>query len=487
MLIETPNEFSVTSQLKGDSNSTSKKPLKQVGTTDFLKKIYTYPPKISIKTRVLNRYEDNHPHVLNTFLNPGNNLSNLSRFKSIDYPTLKKGYRNKTFTSQFYTEKTKTIRHSLEKIPVYAVLNGREEIVLAKPFVNELDSSNKNLLFQPFYNFVSTASASSIGNNSQLGLFFFDKKDALMYLDGILENAAESANQAGLAVHCLSLDCAYDIINQHHPTLDFRFVPNFRELISVIDKIDKNYLNENFIFDYSQDQLNYRIRQVSLLPRIKNIPSDRILPFFSTVQNNDYYKGVPVYFIQYKNPPRTVPGIFSRYLYNRYFMKIRRVSVYFDQTLHYFYRPWEFITGQGRNKLTQGQLSTVKKSENITNYIFFDSDQALNFFEKNEKNIAYFEGSKILTEYASLIRRGRIFVTNLEDFLESWEVSILQNETANMANSLFNSRETIFINPPSTFEDSFIPAKDSIQKQFQKFLTLKYKTFQSSLNIFTKA
>lgn len=487
MLIETSNEFSVTSQLKGDSNYRKKSLLKQIGTTDFLKKIYTYPPKIAIKTRALHRYEDNHSHILNAVLKTENNLSNLSRVKSISYPALKKGYRNKTFTSHFYNEKTKIIRRSLEKIPVYAVLNGQEELVLAKPFVNELEQKNKNLLFQAVYNFVSTTSYSSIANNSQLGLFFFDKKDALMYLEGLLENAAESANQAGLAVHCLSLDCAYEIIKQYHPTLDFRFVPNFRELISVVDKIDKNYLDENFIFDYSQDQLNYRMRQISLLPKIKNIPSDKISPFFSSVQNSEYYKGVPVYFIQYKNPPRSASGIFSRYLYNRYFMKIRRVGIYFDQTLHYFYRPWEFITGHGRKKITQGQLNNVKRSENTTNYIFFDSDQALNFFEKNEKNIGYFEGSKILTEYASLIRRGRIFVTNLEDFLEHWEVSILQNETTNTANSLFNSRETIFINPPSTFEDSVIPAKDSVQKQFQKFLILKYKKFQSSFNIFTKA
>lgn len=90
MLIETSNEFSVTSQLKGDSNYRKTSLLKQIGTTDFLKKIYTYPPKIAIKTRALHRYEDNHSHILNAVLKTENNLSNLSRVKSISYPALKK-------------------------------------------------------------------------------------------------------------------------------------------------------------------------------------------------------------------------------------------------------------------------------------------------------------------------------------------------------------------------------------------------------------
>lgn len=217
-----------------------------------------------------------------------------------------------------------------------------------------------------------------------------------MYLEGIIENDPESVNQAGLAVHSLSLECAYDIMKEYHPKLDFRLVPNFKELISVRDKIDKNYLDENFIFDYSQDQLNYRIRHISLLPRTNNIPLDKISPFFSTLQNSEYYKGVPVYFIQYKNPPRTVSGIFSRYLYNRYFMKIRRFSVYCDQTLHYLFQPWEFLTGNGRRKLTEGQLTNVKKSDNITNYIFFDSDQALNFSKKTKKILRTLEAVKHL-------------------------------------------------------------------------------------------
>ena len=487
MLVENPNETILLSQVKSESNLGHKMLLKQTGTKDFLKKIYTYPPRIAIKTRALHRYENNPSHVLNNFFKPADRISNPARLRSISYPGLKKGYINKIFTSRFYKERTKPICDSLEKIPVYAVLNGQQELVLAKPFASELESDNNNVLTTAFYRSVSPASDSLVASTPQLGLFFFEKNDALMYLEGIIENDPESVNQAGLSVHCLSLDCAYKIIKEYHPNLDFRFVPNFKELISVRNKLDKNYLDENFIFDYSQDQLNYRIRHLSFLPRISTVPFDKISPFFSTIQNSDYYKGVPVYFIQYKNPPRTVPGIFSRYLYNRYFMKIRRFSLYFDQTLHYIYRPWEFLTGNGRKKLTQGELSKVKKSENITNYIFFDSDQALDFFEKNEKNIAYFEGSKILSEYSSLIRRGRIFVTNLEDFLERWEISILQNDLGHTKNSLFDCRETIFITPPSTLENSVIPPKDSIQKQFQKFLILKYKKFQYSLNIFTKA
>ena len=44
----------------------------------------------------------------------------------------------------------------------------------------------------------------------------------------------------GLSIHCISLDSAYKITREYHPGIDFRFVPDLREVKGLLNnKINK--------------------------------------------------------------------------------------------------------------------------------------------------------------------------------------------------------------------------------------------------------
>nr|YP_010930416.1 hypothetical chloroplast RF80 [Ochrosphaera neapolitana]WKK50144.1 hypothetical chloroplast RF80 [Ochrosphaera neapolitana] len=465
--------------------------VKEIKTKKFLRNLYTYPPKIIIKTDLVKPLPSAKQETrLKYRIDGRGRSSNPTGLVNFNIAKQKKNYKDRAFTSNFYSKGTAPIQRALRSIPVYTIVNGQQDIVLVSPMIPSLQSSNQ--INATIDNFVGRAQGSTVNSNLKLGLFFFEKKDALMYLESIAETDPLDVDQIGLSVHCLGLDCAYDIIKQHHPTIDFRLVPNLREVETLLGQ--KNVANEHFLFDYQQHQLSSKIRQVALLPQLGNISLNTLSPFFSAVQNNEYYKGVPIYLIQYKNPPRTTKNISSLKFQQMFLNSVQLPLLCVDTFLALIYDPIEYMLGLEQRPIMKGNSADVSTSSNVTNYIFFDCDQAIAFFNLHRDRVTRFAGNRRVSSAPQLIRRGQIYTTNLEEFLERWEVSLVKEtlleKKAKMPvelNTPFNVKETIFVVSNYMSTTNSIPPVEPWQVQFKDYLVLKYKRFQSAFNLFTRA
>ena len=73
-------------------------------------------------------------------------------------------------------------------------------------------------------------------------------------------------------------------------------------------------------------------------------------------------------------------------------------------------------------------------------YIFFERNEAKNFIKKQGLNVTRYSGSRT-SNIELLVRKPKIFVYNLEDFLELWEEKILTTSTLRVTNSEQNILE----------------------------------------------
>ena len=85
------------------------------------------------------------------------------------------GYVNKIVSTKFYGKQTKQLQESLRAVPIYVILNGQVNIVLANS-TDQLATNTKDLK-SLLYNFCGNFDTLS-EKNSQLGLFFLSKDDA---------------------------------------------------------------------------------------------------------------------------------------------------------------------------------------------------------------------------------------------------------------------------------------------------------------------
>ena len=133
--------------------------LTQPQTIDFFEFLYNSPTNIKIKWNAADELnEDSHlkgnygviKHNL-PFLDYFEHFTFKSKDQKAIQPTYKitdfvQNYKDKIITSNFYTKKTMPILESLKNIPVYVILNGRGEIVVANSF-NKFDNKETTLSF----------------------------------------------------------------------------------------------------------------------------------------------------------------------------------------------------------------------------------------------------------------------------------------------------------------------------------------------------
>ena len=116
-------------------------PTKKSKTISFLKELYTYPPKLNIIWEQLDE------------LTPGEYISttrkSISQFtdKKSSLNNYKTAYLNKVNTSQFYKTKLRPLSDALQSIPIYLVVNGTGEIVVANSNLSQAGRLNKLGLF----------------------------------------------------------------------------------------------------------------------------------------------------------------------------------------------------------------------------------------------------------------------------------------------------------------------------------------------------
>jgi hypothetical protein len=435
-------------------------------TVDFFKDLYTYPPKFKIKWDSIDElYEDlmlpynynlldhrfTFVDTLKTFFNSNSITSNTNisdveyfqnKLKLIKTSTIKRikyysnNYFNKHASINFYAGKTKQIQQSIENIPVYAIVQGQQgEIILAssKDTKGILDPRKANA-----YNFYSGFRNADIGDN-KLGLFFMSRNDAEVYLKEIATTDVISTKTLGLSIECVSLDFAYRVTREYHPGLDFRFIPNLEEVKNLLSENAKPK-STNIIFEDDQQQLRVRKSHV----KIKSF-FGLLIPFSSFLSNNESFKGVPIYIVQIHKSPRSSSL--------KHLFETKNIL---DTLSGKFINGIDFIFGLDQNSIVQGSIVDGDRSDKVTNYIFFDKISAINFCNSSGGKIARYDDGKLWR--LDFIRKPKIFVHNLEDFLELWEDNLLKksykvkdiNNKSSKIVSIFDTEATYFVRPAQT-------------------------------------
>jgi hypothetical protein len=454
-------------------------------TVDFFKDLYTYPPKFKIKWDSIDELYGDLPlpynyqlldhrfpfvNTLKTFFNSNLKTSNLSnvdkvsdvkyfpnkfelikRTKALIFGFYSNNYFNKQASINFYTGKTNKIQQSIENIPVYTIVKGPQgEIILAssKDTKDILEPSKTNV-----YNFHSGFRNGNIGNN-KLGLFFMSRNDAEVYLKEIARADVIGTKTFGLSIECVSLDFAYRVTREYHPGIDFRFIPNLEEVKNLLNE-DVKSENANILFEDEEYQLLTRKPFFSVLINWTK-------PFSAFLANNKCFKGVPVYIVQIHENP----------------IILLETTNILDTIYGKILENIDVIMGLGKNLIVKGSSKDGLQSDKVTNYIFFDKIGANRFCSSHTEKIARYDN--VRTRYFYFMRQPKIFIHNLEDFLELWEDALVTkgkkvqdiNNKSSKAVSIFDAEATYFVPPDETMVDL-----EKYESEYNKALFNKIKFF----------
>ena len=100
----------------------------------FLEDLYTYPPKIKIQWNQLDLVEESDNLSPNKIVN---HLPNKSFFGVRDY-------MDKVTSFDVYSKKMKFLKQTLKDVPVYVIVNGRTEIVVASTRSKKFNTIDPN-------------------------------------------------------------------------------------------------------------------------------------------------------------------------------------------------------------------------------------------------------------------------------------------------------------------------------------------------------
>ena len=126
----------------------------------------------------------------------------------------------------FPTAQQKAILAELRKVPVYTVVNGNNEIILASPR-QEISQSSIQWLYNQYYNwFIWKEDEGPV----TVGLFFSNKEDAESYLHEICLRDPRGAQNLGVSVKSTGLDTFYYLNRTSSPRVQVRMISNLKEL-----------------------------------------------------------------------------------------------------------------------------------------------------------------------------------------------------------------------------------------------------------------
>ena len=368
----------LTNDVPQPPSSVRQTPLKELETVTFFKNLYTYPPQINVRIEPLEPLlnKDVKGQAKRDF-----DIITVKRNKIQNITNYLNEYKTKQSTSTFYRERTYALKKALQNVPVYIVLNSNQEFILANPIRHNSSEKTQNPLKETVYKFACESNDVSNAKEAKLGLFFLNKKDAEMHLQTILSQDPEGSKQIGLTLHCVGLDTAYEIMRQSHVDIDFKFVPNLDELTTFL----KKKINDpKIIFDENQCQTFVKNRLVPLSLNFGPLKIKQPTPLISFIQNNEYFKGVPLYIIQYKDLPQNFNEKLQNYTYDKYFRSLIRLGRLEDAIYGRLINTRDFFFGCGQRSIMQGNIETTYNSPKVTNYVFFSLEQASEFIREYE-------------------------------------------------------------------------------------------------------
>ena len=381
----------------------------------FFEDLYTYPPKIKIQWKQLDLVEKSDKLLPNKIINhpPHKSFSGV------------RDYMDKVISFDVYSKKIKLLKQTLKDVPVYVIVNGRTEIVVASTRSKKFNTIDPNVLDpgpllekpelitegneirkvirrQVYKRSVVESVGKALSTKSKkFGFIFFDPIEAQYYLDAMVARSEKkfhhrrdhSIDKVGLSIHCIGLDTAYSLLSRSSSNVDFRFVPSLPEVKAVLEHSSQGDTN-------SELAINERQLEQTLSRKALSIISD---------QYNSAFKGVPIYIVVVKD---------------------------------------KFEVLQDSEKFK----SSSTKTNSSANYIFFDREQALEFCEKYSSRMV-----------------SPIYTDNLEDFLELWGESLVLN--TDVTQSFININQPTYFIPSKrsikTLEQYYNRPKDSLGKSIK--------------------
>ena len=387
---------------------------KEPNVVSFFEDLYTYPPKIKIQWKQLDLVEESDKLLPNKIINhpPHKSFSGV------------RDYMDKVISFDVYSKKIKLLKQTLKDVPVYVIVNGRTEIVVASTRSKKLNLHDASVLSAgPLLNpekrisdlppntvtrrqvykrtLVESVEKALSTKSKKFGFIFFDPIEAQYYLDAMVIRSEKkfhhrrdhSIDKVGLSIHCIGLDTAYSLLSRSSSNVDFRFVPSLPEVKAVLEHSSQGDTN-------SELAVNERQLEQTLSRKALSIISD---------QYNSAFKGVPIYIVVVKD---------------------------------------KFEALQDSEKFK----SSSTKTNSSANYIFFDREQALEFCEKYSSRMV-----------------SPIYTDNLEDFLELWGESLVLN--TDVTQSFININQPTYFIPSKrsikTLEQYYNRPKDSLGKSIK--------------------
>jgi len=400
-------------------------PAKKSRTIEFFEDLYTYPPKFRVKWDTIDELHEDlfmsyNYRVLNENSPFVEALTDI--FSQEENKTVKKikysvnsyvdGYLKKITSTKFYGKQAKILQESLQSVPVYTILNGQGEIILA----TSTDSANSNnqTIERAAYDFCGNFDPLT-ETIAQTGLFFMSRADAEVYLNEVAKLYTQGTKLFGLSVHCFGLDFAYRVTREYHPNVDFRFIPDLKEVQALLTPQTTG--NSNLIFEDSQQQLRFRRRSINIVPVLGNLNNWGSI-FSSFLEKTEYFKGVPIYVVNINETNNNL-------ILESYYKTVNIIDSLYGRIVNSI----STGIGLGNNWIMQGSIQEQGLSSTKT-YVFFEKKAATEFCTLHNRRIAKYSGnrSKVLE---SLVKKPKILVHNLEDFLEFWEETSTKNNIIN--------------------------------------------------------
>ncbi len=452
---------------------------------DYFDYIYSYPPKIKLKWDVIDELKedlfiDSNYGVLehsfpfidfidDLFFTETKEEASVEKYPPAQYI---KGFLEKINTSNFFLKKTKKIQTALANVPIFVLVNGQGQIVLNKPSNTFTPKTLTSFVSEKIYDSCG-AFDPLVEKKSEFGLFFMHYLDAEKYFKEVARSDFEGTQTVGLSIHCISLDSAYRITREYHPGIDFRLIPNFQE---VKDLLISDIGNSDMIVNDEQQQLRFRRRNINLFPYLNKLGS-YLSPISSFLQRNEYFKGVPIYIVQVTDQPR-----------NFWLEKSLNIVSILDSIYSRCIQSLDYTIGFGHNWIMQGSLQDCGNSNKFENYIFFEKSQALKFTKKLGRKVVRYNGGRT-SNLEFIVRKPKIFVYNLEDFLEEWEDQLFEQADPNKKDlgTVFDAKENHFIAPTTNFEkigDDSKFSKSSSLKLVGESLNVKFRVLKRAIGVF---
>jgi hypothetical protein len=419
---------------------------KKSKTIEFFEDLYTYPPQFRVKWNTIDELHEDlfmsyNYRVLSSGLPFMEVLTNFSQngesgvLKKTNYSfnSYLEGYLNKITSTRLYSNQAKKLQDSLQYVPIYTILNGQGEIVLATS--TDKNASDVTGVMQTSYDFCGRFD-SLVDSEKQVGLFFMSKQDAQTYLNEIAKSDTQGTKMFGLSIHCFGLDFAYRITREYHPNVDFRFIPNLNEVQTLLTA--KNTSDSSLVFDDNQQQLRFRRRSFNILPFFNKV-NKKVSPFSSFFEKTEYFKGVPIYVVRSTDSSSSLLVESCYHVFNLFDTVYSRCINCLGTTI-----------GFGNNRILQNSFQTQTSDLNSKTYVFFEKEEAKKFCQQYKRNIARYKGNK-MSMLGGFVTKPKIFVHNLEDFLEICEEKLLDSSTTNISNDIQYSLDVKDV--------KFIPAK----------------------------